>query len=42
MKLVDVSGIQNDKPRYYECDKVVCLCIVSYIGKIVIRIASDI
>jgi len=25
MKLVDVSGIQNDKPRYCEWDKGVCL-----------------
>ena len=37
MKLVDVSGIQNDKPRYCESDKGVCLGIVSQLEKLVIR-----
>ena len=41
MKLVDVSGIQNDKPRYCEWDKGVCLGIVSQLEKLVIRNVWD-
>ena len=37
MKLVEICGIQNDKPRYCELDKVVCLCIVSYFRKLAIE-----
>ena len=36
MKLVDVSGIQNDKPMYCEWDKGVCLGIVSNMKELVI------
>ena len=42
VKLVDVCGIQNDKPMYCEWEKVVYLCIVSYLEKLVIRNGCDV